>query len=119
MCLGKATGESSDPYYDLFDDFDLIQSSMLEQYGIRLSRDLPGMKWSEFRSLLVGLSPETPLGRIVAIRAENDKEMLKRFSKEQHRIRNEWRERQAAGRSEKETADYLESLKNMFIGMAR
>ena len=37
--------------------------------------------------------PETPLGRVVSIRSENDKEVLKNFTKEQHRIRNEWRSR--------------------------
>lgn len=37
--------------------------------------------------------PETPLGQIVSIRSEEDKEMLKHFTKEQHRIRNEWRNR--------------------------
>lgn len=53
------------------------------------------MSWGEFASLLAGLSPETPLGRIVSIRAEDDKDMLKNFTPEQRRIRNEWRSREA------------------------
>ena len=44
------------------------------------------MKWDEFKDLLTGIGPETPLGRIVAIRAEDDKEMLKQFTPEQNRI---------------------------------
>ena len=44
------------------------------------------MTWDEFRDLLVGISPETPLGRIVSIRAEEDKEVLKHFTKEQLRM---------------------------------
>lgn len=89
-------GESSDPCYDLLDDFDLIISSFQSQYGLRLSHELPaGMKWDEFASLLSGLGPDTALGRIVAIRTEEDKDILKNFTPEQHRIRNEWKRRRA------------------------
>ena len=48
------------------------------------------MSWSEFCTLLM---PETPLGQIVSIRSEEDKDMLKHFTKEQHKIRNDWRNR--------------------------
>lgn len=92
---------------------------MLEQYGIRLSRDLKGMKWSEFRSLLVGLSPESPIGRMVSIRSENDKEMLKHFTKDQMRIRNEWRTRLAKSKPAEKTEDAIEGFKQMFLSMAR
>nr|DAL98417.1 MAG TPA: hypothetical protein [Caudoviricetes sp.] len=51
------------------------------------------MPWSEFCTLLAGIMPETPLGQVVSIRAENDKDILKNFTKEQHKIRNEWRNR--------------------------
>ncbi len=60
------------------------------QYKIRLSKE-HDMTWLEFRSLLSGIMPKTPLGQIVAIRAEEDKETLKSFNKEQNKIRNEWR----------------------------
>lgn len=112
------SGGSSDPYYDLIDDFDLIVASFQAQYGIRLSRDLEGMKWDEFKALLVGISPETPLGRIVSIRAEDDKEILEHFTKEQRRIRSEWRNRRAKKVSEEELAAVLEQLKQGFIAMA-
>ena len=45
------------------------------------------MRWSEFKSLLIGLGPNTILGRIVSIRAEDDSEVLKNFTKDQQRIR--------------------------------
>lgn len=111
-------GESSDPYYDLIEDFDLIVASFQAQYGLRLSRELEQMKWSEFKALLVGIGPDTPLGRIVAIRAEEDGEILKNFSKEQHRIRNEWRSKRAKKVSRKELENVLDGLKNAFIAMA-
>ena len=48
------------------------------------------MTWDEFTTLLSGLNGETPLGHIVSIRSENDKDRIKNFSKEEKRIRNEW-----------------------------
>lgn len=51
------------------------------------------MSWGEFITLLSGIMPKTPLGQIISIRSENDKDILKHFTKEQHRVRNEWRNR--------------------------
>jgi hypothetical protein len=111
--------ESSDPYYDLTGDFDLIIASFQSQYGIRLSKELPsGMKWGEFRDLLVGLGPDTALGRIVSIRAEEDKEVLKHFTKEQKRIRDEWRNRRAKKTSMDDMMHMLNSLLGAFVNMA-
>ena len=119
MSWGKIHRESSAPYYDLNEDFDLIVSSFQSQYGIRLSKELPvGMKWSEFRDLLVGLGPDTALGRIVAIRAEDDKEVLKHFTKDQRRIRNAWRSRQAKQVKQEDMDRILEGFKTAFIKMA-
>lgn len=53
------------------------------------------MTWSEFVTLLSGLNGDTPLGRIVSIRAENSKDILKNFTPEQRKIRMEWRNKQA------------------------
>lgn len=77
------------------------------------------MKWDEFKALLTGISPDTALGRIVAIRAEDDKEVLKHFTKEQHKIRNEWRKKRAQNVSEEEMNDFLEGLKKAFIRLSR
>ncbi|MCQ4638448.1 bacteriophage Gp15 family protein [Anaerovorax odorimutans] len=110
--------ESSDPYYDLIDDFDLIVSSFQTQYGIRLSRDLDGMKWDEFKDLVSGLNDKTPLGNIVAIRSESDKDVLKSFNRHQHRIRNEWRKRQAGELTQDQMKQLLDGLKQGFIELA-
>lgn len=87
------TGRSRHPqgeiYYDLFDDWELVESSFLSQYSIRLRKD-DDMSWSEFCSLLSGIMPETPLGRVVSIRAEKDPKIIKNFTKEQKKIRNDW-----------------------------
>jgi hypothetical protein len=48
------------------------------------------MTWDEFTTLLGGLNGETPLGHIVSIRSEKDKERLKNFTPEERKIRNDW-----------------------------
>ncbi|SHF15571.1 Bacteriophage Gp15 protein [Tissierella praeacuta DSM 18095] len=76
----------------MYEDWGLIEASFTAQYGIRL-RNEKDMSWSEFSTLLSGIMPETPLGKVVSIRSENDKDVLKNFTKEQHKLRNEWRNR--------------------------
>lgn len=76
------------------------------------------MKWDEFKDMLVGISPDTALGRIVAIRAENDKNVLKHFTKDQKRIRNEWRQRRAKTVNQADMDQILEGFKQVFITMA-
>ena len=76
------------------------------------------MKWDEFKDLLIGIGPETPLGRVVAIRAEDDKEMLKQFTPEQHRIRSNWRERRAERMSEAQMNAELEMIQKAFLALA-
>ena len=110
--------ESDDPYYDLFEDWDLIVSSFLSQYGLSLStKEFNTVSWGEFRSLLAGISPDTVLGRVVAIRSENDKNILKLFTPEQKRIRNEWRERRTKEMPKEAFEREMAGLEKMFAAM--
>lgn len=77
------------------------------------------MKWGEFAALLAGLSADSPLGRIVRIRCENDPKTLEHFTPAQRRIRNEWKAKQAGGVSQEALDSFLENIKNVFIGMAK
>lgn len=74
------------------------------------------MSWSEFSALLKGIMPETPLGQVVSIRSEEDKDMLKNFTKEQHKIRNDWRNRNNPVRdmSEEEKAEEIRKVQEIF-----
>lgn len=87
-------------------------------YGLRLSRDLPGMKWKEFAALLAGLSHDTPLGRIISVRAENDPARLKEFTPEMRRARSKWRSRKAKNMPQKNVDAFLEDMKKAFISLA-
>lgn len=109
-----------DSYYDLFDDWGLIESSFLKQYGIRL-RSVNDMPWNEFCSYLSGLMEDTPLGRMVTIRSETDKETLKHFSKEQKKIRADWQRRKAnqVDTSSKSYEEVIEGFKKMFENLSK
>lgn len=71
--------------------------------------------------MLIGIDDKTALGRMIAIRAEDDKEVLKTFTKEQHRIRNEWRQKHAKmlaySASKEEIDEAVDGFKNAFLHM--
>lgn len=71
------------------------------------------MTWSEFSSLLSGIMPETPLGQIVAIRSEEDRDVLKNFTKEQHEIRNEWRSKRAKSMTEEDARESIRHIQDI------
>ena len=96
----------------------MIVSSFLSQYGIRLStREFETVSWDEFKSLLAGISPETALGRVVAIRSETDKNIIKHFSRDQRRIYDDWRDRKAEKMTQVSFEQEMSSLESMFAAM--
>lgn len=105
-------------WYDLFEDWELIEASFLTQYGIRL-RLVDDMSWNEFCTLLSGIMTKTPLGQIVSIRAEEDKDILNNFTEEQHKIRNEWRNRNniTIEMTDEEKAQKVKEFEQMMASM--
>lgn len=77
------------------------------------------MPYSEFCSYLSGLMPDTPLGNIVSIRSEDDKEVLKRFTPEQKRIRSEWQKKNVKQVSKSEMDKILTQFQDMFRSLAK
>lgn len=77
------------------------------------------MPWSEFINLVAGLLPETPLGSVVRIRSEEDKDIIKHFNSDQMAIRTKWRNRQAIQQlNNPETLKKsMDSLSNMLESM--
>lgn len=114
----KSNSENDEAWYDLIEDWELIDASFTQQYGIRLSRD--EMSWYEFQTKLTMLNDKTALGQIISIRSENDPEMLKHFNADQKRIRNEYRQKKAKQMksTDKEYKMAMEGFKNMFKSMA-
>lgn len=101
-------------YYDIFDDYSLIEASFLEQYGIRL-RETEDMSWDEFCTYLSGLNEKTALGKIVAIRSEKDPKIIKEMSAEQKRIRRDWEKKQASQISQEDAERIMRDMSAGFI----
>lgn len=97
----------------------MIYASFQSQYGIRLSNDLSSMSWREFSYLINGLSGETPLGRIVSVRAEKDPDKLKEFTAEEKKIRNEYLRKRAKQMPSKKADEALEQMRQAFIAMGK
>ncbi|SHK39762.1 hypothetical protein SAMN02745163_03754 [Clostridium cavendishii DSM 21758] len=74
------------------------------------------MSWSEFCTLLSGIMAKTPLGQIVSIRSEENEDMLKNFTQEQHKIRNDWRNRNntICDMTDEEKAEEVRKVQEIF-----
>lgn len=48
------------------------------------------LKYSDWAKMVSGLMDDTPLGRVVGVRSETDKDIIKNFTPEQRAIRDEW-----------------------------
>lgn len=120
LMMNQTLGTPSDCWYDFYDDFPLIEASITSQYGIRLRKEYDDISWAEVKNLIRGLGAETPLGNIVSIRSETDKDILKKFTPAQHKIRNEWRQKVAnkkledSSKLDKEMDFLYKSLEKMF-----
>jgi hypothetical protein len=113
----KNKSKNNDGFYDLRDDWGLIEASFAKQYGIRI-RQQTDMPWDEFCELLAGLMPDTPLGQVVSIRAEKDPKTIQSFTPYQRKIRSDWMSKQAKSVSKEafvqNMADLEKMLENMF-----
>ena len=67
--------------------------------------------------MIAGLAPETALGRVVAIRSETDKDIIKHFTKDQRKIYDNWRWRTVRGMNEKTFKKEMKSLEKMFAAI--
>ncbi|MCR5703849.1 MAG: bacteriophage Gp15 family protein [Eubacterium sp.] len=100
----------------MIEDFDLVVASFTSQYGLRIA-DIKKMSWQEFKTLLIGISPDTILGRMVSIRAEDDPEIIKHFSQEQKKIRNEWRSKRAKMMKPADVEQAMLGFERIFLSM--
>ena len=90
-------------------------SSFLSQYGLRIrTKEFESVSWDEFRSLLAGISPDTVLGRVVAIRSETDENVIKHFTRDQKRIYDEWRDQKAGSMTARQFEKEMDNLEKMF-----
>ncbi len=57
----KASDNELESYYDIFEDWDLIASSLKKQYGYSIRKEIDNLNWGELSSDIAGLLPDTPL----------------------------------------------------------
>lgn len=76
------------------------------------------MHYSEWLLLVSGIMEDTPLGQTVLIRKEDDKSRLKRFTKYEHHVRNEWRNFRAGQKlKEHSPEEFAADFEKMFAAM--
>ena len=109
---------NNETWYDLDDDWGLIASSLKKQYGYSIRKEIDNMDWAELCSDISGLMHDTPLGNIVEIRSEDDKERLKNFTQEQKNIRWKYRMKMAQNVDQEEYKKVITDLQKMFKEMA-
>ena len=112
------TQSNNETWYDLEDDWELVASSLKTQYGYSIRKEINNISWAELCSDISGLMGETPLGNIVQIRSEDDKERLKNFTQEQKNIRWEYRNKMAQKMDKEEFKKVITEFQKMFKEMA-
>lgn len=106
--FGTPRTSGDPPLYDLEFDAVLIQQSIATQYGI-LPMDQGELPWPEWKKLVNGLMDDTPLGRVVAVRGEQDRKVIARMSPWQRNIRAQWSAFLAEKTVKESTPDQLRS----------
>ena len=109
---------NSETWYDFEEDWELIASSLKTQYGYSIRKEINNMSWAELSSDISGLMGETPLGNIVQIRSEDDKDRLKNFTQDQKNIRWEYRMKMAEKMDKNQFKNAIAEFQKYFKEMA-
>lgn len=96
----------------------LIEQSIAKQYGILPSAQ-GELTWAEWAKLVSGLMDDTPLGRVVAVRSETDREVIRRMNPWQRRIRAEWAARQAEELARQPREETEKAMRALEMALAR
>lgn len=75
--------------YDIDFDQQLIEQSIVAQYGI-LPYTQSCLPYKEWAALVGGLMPDSLLGRVIAIRREKDRKIIDQMTPEEKEIRRQW-----------------------------
>lgn len=115
--FGRRQKKSND-WYDIEYDRILIEQSIAKQYGI-LPSEQGNLRYADWAKLVGGLMDDTPLLRTVEIRRETDRDVIRKMTPDQLRIRSEWRAYQASHRTmdTQDTAERQRQLQAMIAAM--
>lgn len=112
------TSNNIETWYDLDEDWPLVEASLAQQYKLRIRKEIDNMDYAELSNLISGLMPDTPLGNIIQIRSEDDEEVLKNFTQEQKNIRWEYRRKLVSKIDEEEYKKVIVEFQKAFKEMA-
>ena len=113
------TQKNNEIWYDLFEDWDLIASSLKTQYGYSIRKEIDRLSWGELCSDIAGLNGDTPLGNIIRIRSEKDSEVIKNFSQTEREIYNRWNNKQADAMSEQDYEQAMKNIEKVFLAIGK
>lgn len=111
------TIRNNEMWYDLFDDWDLIASSLKTQYKYSIRQEIDKLSWGELCSDIAGLNGDTPLGNVIRIRSEKDPEVIKKFSQAEREIYNKWNNRQITAMSEQDYEQAMKNIEKVFLAI--
>lgn len=103
---------NSELWYDPELDKELISQSIAKQYHI-LPSEQENLHYSDWYRLVGGLMEDTPLGRIVLIRKETNKDIIKEYGSYEKKVRADWnsfRASKVTQQQREDTAAYFEKL---------
>lgn len=111
------TIRNNEMWYDLFDDWDLIASSLKTQYKYSIRQEIDKLSWGELCSDIAGLNGDTPLGNVIRIRSEKDPKVIKKFSQAEREIYNKWNNRQITAMSEQDYEQAMKNIEKVFLAI--
>lgn len=91
----KKSNKKPNNWYDVEYDKILIEQSIAKQYGVLPSKQ-GDLRYADWAKMVGGLMDDTPLLRVVEIRRETDRDVIRRMTPDQLRLRSEWRAYQAS-----------------------
>lgn len=106
----------SETWYSPDYDQVLIEQSIAKQYGV-LPSEQENLRYTDWAKMVGGLMDDTPLGRVVAIRAETDREVIRRMTADQRKIRSEWAAYRASVTAQNDQRQQMKQLQAMIAGM--
>ena len=115
----KKQQNDEETWYDLEFDRVLIEQSIAKQYGV-LPSEQGALKYSDWAKMVSGLMDDTPLGRVVAVRSEKDREMIRHMNKWQKQIRADWTAFRTSSRLQVDVTEakkQMAALEKMLAGL--
>lgn len=94
----------------------LIEQSIAKQYGV-LPSEQENLRYTDWAKMVGGLMDDTPLGRVAAIRAETDREVIRKMTPDQWEIRSEWAKFRAGSKTKEVHQEQMKQLQAMIAGL--